>query len=229
MPDTNARPEAAVAGTAAYLAKDGSYFQGVRADYIEALPDAPGATILEIGCAEGQTGALALARGKCARYIGVELHAPSAEVAATRLSEVHVGNIEEMRLDIAPASLDAIIVSEVFEHLVDPWAVVGRLAPLLRPGGLFFASSPNIGHHRVIRSLIAGRWELANEGVMDRTHLRWFTPAAYAAMFEGAGLKVEEVRPVRPFGWKPRLFNALTGGRWQHLFMTQTSVRARKV
>lgn len=229
MPDASPLPDAAVAGTAAYLAKDDHYFQGVRADYVAALPDNPAATILEIGCAEGQTGALALARGKCARYIGVEIHEPSARVAATQLSEVHSGNIEAMTLDLAPGSLDAIIISEVLEHLVDPWAVMGRLVPLLRPGGLVFASSPNIGHHRVIRSLIAGRWDLANEGVMDRTHLRWFTPAAYAALFQGAGLTVEEVRPVRPFGWKPRLINRLTGGRWRHLFMTQTSIRARKV
>jgi len=221
--------DAAVAGPAAYLAKGGTYFQGMRADYVEALPADPGATLLEIGCSEGQTGALALARGKCARYIGIELHDPSARIAATRLSEVHVGNIEEMALDVLPpGGLDAILLSEVLEHLVDPWKVVARLVPLLRPGGLMFASSPNICHHRVIRSLIAGQWTLANEGVMDRTHLRWFTPASYAAMFAGAGLKVEEIRPVRPFGWKPRLINRLTGNRWSHLFMTQTSIRARK-
>ena len=133
-----------------------------------------------------------------------------------------------MPLPFAPASFDALIISEVLEHLVDPWAVLARLAPLVRSGGLIFASSPNISHHKVIRSLLRGRWDLADQGVMDRTHLRWFTPATYAGMFEGAGFVVEEVRPVRPFGWKPRLFNRLTGGRWQHLFMSQTSIRGRK-
>ena len=215
-------------GTGAYLAKTNSYFQGVRADYIAVLPPNPGATILELGCAEGSTGARALAQGKCGHYVGIELHEPSAAIARIRLSEVHVGNIETMPLPFAPASFDALIISEVLEHLVDPWAVLARLAPLVRPGGLVFASSPNISHHKVIRSLLRGRWDLADQGVMDRTHLRWFTPASYAAMFEGAGFVVEETRPVRPFGWKPRLFNTLTKGRWQHLFMVQTSIKGRK-
>ena len=198
-------------GTDAYLAKTDSYFQGMRADYIAALPANPEATILEIGCSEGSTGDLALQQGKCRRYVGIELHEPSAVIARTRLSEVLVGDIEKMPLPFAPGSFDALIISEVLEHLIDPWAVLARLAPLVRPGGLVFASSPNISHHHVIRSLLRGRWDLADQGVMDRTHLRWFTPSSYAAMFDGAGFAIEEVRPVRPFGWKPRLFNRITG------------------
>ncbi len=215
-------------GTDAYLAKKTDYFQGMRADFIAALPAAPDASILEIGCSEGSTGALALQQGKCRRYVGIELHEPSAEVARTRLSEVLVGDIEKMDLPFAPASFDALIISEVLEHLVDPWATLARLAPLVRAGGLVFASSPNVSHHTVIRALLAGRWDLTDQGVMDRTHLRWFTPSSYAAMFEGAGFGVEEVAPVRPFGWKPKLINRLTGDRWRHLFMNQNSLRGRK-
>lgn len=215
-------------GTDAYLAKTTSYFQGERADYIAALPTNPEAVVLEVGCSEGSTGALALAQGKCRRYVGIELHEPSAVIARTRLSEVLVGDIEKMLLPFAPASFDALIISEVLEHLVDPWAALARLAPLVRKGGLVFASSPNIGHHTVIRALLRGRWDLTDQGVMDRTHLRWFTPSSYAAMFEAAGFAIEAVGPVRPFGWKPRLFNRLTGDRWRHLFMNQSSIRGRK-
>ena len=215
-------------GVDAYLAKTNDYFQGVRTDYVAALPPNPAAVILELGCSEGSTGSLALALGKCSTYVGIELHEPSAVVARTRLSEVHVGDIEKMPLPFESASFDALIISEVLEHLVDPWAVLLRLAPLIRPGGLVFASSPNISHHKVIRSLIRGRWDLADQGVMDRTHLRWFTPATYAAMFEVAGFEIENVSPVRPFGWKPRLFNRLTSNRWRHLFMNQNSIKGRK-
>lgn len=215
-------------GTDAYLAKKTDYFQGVRADYIAALPANPKAAVLEIGCSQGSTGVMALEQGKCGRYVGIELHEPSALVARSRLSEVLVGDIEKMDLPFTPASFDALIISEVLEHLVDPWATLARLAPLVRAGGLVFASSPNVSHHTVIRALLAGRWDLADQGVMDRTHLRWFTPSSYAAMFEAAGFNVEEVGPVRPFGWKPRMINRLTGNRWQHLFVNQNSIRARK-
>jgi len=212
----------------AYLAKPGSYFQGVRADYVDALPIAPDAAILEIGCAEGGTGALALESGKCARYVGIELHGPSADIARTRLTEVHSGNIETMMLPFEAASFDALIISEVLEHLIDPWATMTRLAALVRTGGLVFASSPNVCHHRVIRNLLRGRWELTERGVMDRTHLRWFTPRSYVRMFEEAGFAMEEVRPVSPPGWKSRLFNRLTGHRLAHLFIVQISIRGRK-
>jgi len=128
--------DAAVAGPAAYLAKGGTYFQGMRADYVEALPADPGATLLEIGCSEGQTGALALARGKCARYIGIELHDPSARIAATRLSEVHVGNIEEMALDVLPPGVWTRSCSPRCSNI---WWTPGRWSPAscrcCAPGG----------------------------------------------------------------------------------------------
>ena len=228
MPSDVSVQSLATAGTDAYLAKSGDYFQGVRADYVAALPDAPNAAILELGCSEGSTGALALQQRKCGRYVGIELHTPSADIARTRLTEVHVGNIEEMALSFVPGEFDALIISEVLEHLSDPWAVVAKLAPFVRDGGLVFASSPNISHYRVIRMLLRGRWDLANQGVMDRTHLRWFTPQSYQALFEQAGFTVEKNGPIREPGWKPKLFNRLTGNRWAHLFMNQISIQGRK-
>lgn len=211
-----------------YDAKAAEYFGGVRADIVERLPDNPGARILEIGCARGGTGALALERGKCAEYFGVELHEPSAAEAKTRLSDVIVGDIEAMDLPFQSEEFDAIIVSEVFEHLVEPWKVVEKLARLLKPGGLFFASSPNISHYRVIHQLIRGRWRHTDVGVMDRTHLRWFTPEAYAKMFTDAGLQVRSIGPLVPSGGKVRLLNALTRNAFRHMFWVQINLMAEK-
>lgn len=213
---------------AAYEHKPAAYFQGARADYISELPDNPHASILELGCSEGGTGALALAEGKCSRYVGIELAPTCAEVARARLSEVIVGNIESMDLPFEAASFDALILSEVLEHLIDPWAVATRLGTLVRPGGLVFASSPNLCHYRIISKLIRGRFEHTDVGVMDRTHLRWFTPQSFAQLFENAGFEVEEIRAVAPPKRKARRYNALTFGRLPHLFMEQISVRGRK-
>lgn len=220
--------ESSYVGDAAYDRKSDAYFAGVRADFVAELPDDPAAAILEIGCAEGGTGALALLRGKCARYVGVELHPTTAEVARTRLTEVIVGNVEDPHLILPQGPFDALVMSEVLEHLADPWAAINRLSALLKPGAMVLASSPNISHHRVIRQLLRGHWTLAEQGVMDRTHLRWFTPAAYARMFTDCGLVVEKVGPVRPLGYKARALDAITGRALTHLFMTQISLRARK-
>lgn len=211
-----------------YQSKPSSYFEGCRADYVAELDNNPKAEILEIGCAGGSTGALALEKGKCNRYVGVELNPDIAKQASARLTDVIVGNVETIELPFSPSTFDAIIVSEVLEHLIDPWSVVERLALLVKPSGIIFASSPNISHYSVILRLLQGQWKLEDRGVMDRTHLRWFTPTLYSQVFEQAGFEVEEIRPVTPFSSRTRFINWITSDRTRHLFMRQISIKARR-
>ena len=175
---------------------------------------------------KGMVAALPLERGRAGHYAGIELFPAAADAAGEVLSEVLCGDIETIELPWQPAAFDALILSEVLEHLVEPWAVLDKLARVVRPGGLVLASSPNVAHWRVVRELVLGRFELADQGVFDRTHMRWFTPESYAAMFERAGFAVVEVAPVTPFSERTRIVSSLTGGRFDHLFMTQISIEA---
>jgi SAM-dependent methyltransferase len=211
-----------------YQTKKASYFSGARADLIARLPHDPTARILEIGCGTGATGALALARGRAGAYTGVELFESAAAEARSLLTEVIVGDVERLQFDWAPCTFDALIMSEVLEHLIEPWAVLKRLRPFVRPGATVLASSPNIAHWRVIRELARGHFRLADQGVFDRTHMRWFTPESFAAMFEQAGYDVVSVAPVTPFSARTQLISRLTGGRYDHLFMTQICLEARR-
>lgn len=204
-----------------YTDKSGDYFEGLRADILEALPVNVGARILEIGCGLGSTGEAALASGRAGFYCGVELDRKAAATAAQRLSQVHCDNVESIDLDVLGGDYDVLIMSEVLEHLVDPWGVLAALMPRMKRGGLVFASSPNVSHHGVVRALLAGRFDYLPYGVMDRTHLRWFTPATYREMFEQAGFRTLSVGPLSPIGRKARLINAFTGGRFSHLFAVQ--------
>ena len=215
-------------GVDAYGAKVAEYFSGTRADYVAALPVNVSARILEVGCGEGATGALALAERKCGRYCAVELFPEAARTASMRVSEVVVGNVEHIELPWADEEFDALILSEVLEHLVDPWKVLQKLHPLLKPGATVFASSPNIAHRRVFPMLLRGEWALTDAGVMDRTHLRWFTPKTYRALFEDCGFRVESVRELTPITKKAKLVMILTGGRFRHLFISQIDLRARR-
>ncbi|MGQ0457105.1 MAG: class I SAM-dependent methyltransferase [Hyphomicrobium sp.] len=225
---TSAAACATQAKRSAYAAKPASYYANARIDFVDRLPVDPTAAILEIGCGNGATGALAIREGRCGRYVGVELMEPVAEDARGVLSEVIVGDVEKLDLDWPPASFDAVILSEILEHLIEPEAVVRRLARFVRSGGLLLASSPNVSHWRVIRELALGRFRLADRGVFDRTHLRWFTPESFVALFEAAGFDVQEVGPVTPFSPRTELISKLSGGRWDHLFMTQIAVAATK-
>lgn len=214
--------------SASYETKSAAYFDRARVDFVCRLPMDPTASILEIGCGTGATGALALKRQRAARYVGVELFEGAASAAREVLSEVVVGDVEALEFDWQPAAFDALILSEVLEHLREPWTLLDRLSRFVRPGGLVLASSPNISHWRVIRELAAGRFPLADQGVFDRTHMRWFTPESFVSMFEAAGFRVHRLRPVTPFSPRTAAFSMLTGGRFDHLFMTQISIEATR-
>lgn len=211
---------------AAYEAKAREYFAGARIDFVSRLPRDPSAHILEIGCGSGDTGALALAGDRAGRYTGIELMPGPAAEARKVLTDVIVGDVEQMDFDWQPAAFDALILSEVLEHLTDPRLLLGKLARYVRPGGIVMASSPNISHWRVLRHLISGQFPAADRGVFDRTHLRWFTPETFAEMFENAGFDIEGVGPVTPFSQRVETLSRFTGGRFDHLFMTQISITA---
>ena len=170
-----------------------------------------------MGCGSGATGALALARGKCVEYIGVEVFEPMAAKAAEVLTKVHLGNVETMDLPYTPAHFDALIMSEVLEHLVNPEAVVAKLMRLIKPGGLVFASSPNIAHWRVISKLARGSFQYENQGVMDESHVHWFTPTSFEAMFNDNGVATRSIGPIGT----PRLPYRLAPRAFRHLFVTQ--------
>jgi 2-polyprenyl-3-methyl-5-hydroxy-6-metoxy-1,4-benzoquinol methylase len=214
------------AGLEAYTKKPPDYFTGVRKDYIAQLPDNPRARILEIGCGNGANGEFAFAAGKCAAYCGVELFPEAAAIATQRLSEVVVGDIEKVALPWPHCSFDALIMSEVLEHLADPWSVLRKLRLLMRPGAKVFASSPNVAHYDMVRMLLKNEWNLEDKGQMDRTHLRWFTSKTYAAMFDECGYTVEYVREIRPLTRKGQLISFLSAGTLKHLFVRQITLGA---
>ncbi len=209
-----------------YDLKETSYFGMARDDYVAALPDNPEASILEVGCSNGATGALALSRGKCGRYCGVELFPEPAAAARERLTEVVEGDVEELELPWPERSFDALILSEVLEHLRDPWAVLGLLQPLLRPGALVFASTPNVAHREIVVMLLRGRWELRSYGSLDATHLRWFTPSSLRQAFEEAGYVVDSAGPLGALGPGSAIVDRVLRGRLRHLWHRQIDLRA---
>jgi 2-polyprenyl-3-methyl-5-hydroxy-6-metoxy-1,4-benzoquinol methylase len=216
-----------------YETKAVSYYGNPRADYINLLPDNQNLRILEIGCGNGATGALALQLNKCVEYVGIEMFESEGAKAKNLLSEVHIGNVETMALPYPSDYFDVLIASEVLEHLVDPYETVRRLCALVKPGGRILASSPNISWFGNIVGLIKGKFEYEEEGMMDRTHLRWFTPASYAAMFVEAGVRVDRLAPLAAVTGKnarrKRWISYVFGNRFDHIWWYQINFHGTRI
>lgn len=209
-----------------YREKGTDYFAGARRDYMDAMPDDPAAAVLELGCAAGATGTLALRSGKAGRWVGIEMFEATARAAALSLTTVHVGDIETLELPYAPGTFDALVCSEVLEHLANPEATLRKLIPLLKPGGRVYASVPNLSHWKIVLGLLRGRFDYAERGAMDRTHLRWFTPRSFRAMFEDCGVEVDRVAPP---GSTSRLRPWLSRLPLEHMTWFQIDLRGRRV
>jgi SAM-dependent methyltransferase len=154
--------------------------------------------ILELGCSTGALGA-ALKSRNGAFVFGVEIDPEYARQAQQQLDRVVVADAEvflhESKLDEAP--FDCLIGADVFEHLVDPWSALERATDLLGSGATVVISLPNVlywpGLLRIIRE---GRWPRDDEGIFDRTHVRWFAPQDAIELLEGAGLRLKTASPT---------------------------------
>lgn len=213
---------------AIYGDKPDAYFANARRDIVQQLATGAGDAVLELGCGSGGTGRLAMSSGKAGLYVGIELDPRAAAQAAETFSEVLVGDVESLDLTPLNEMFDALIISEVLEHLTDPWDTLKRLVGCLKPGGAVFASSPNVANWMVIAELLKGRFRYDEVGVMDRTHLRWFTPESYRSLFENAGVEILELAPLVPLRPKAKFIDAITGGRLRHLFIGQITIRGRR-
>jgi GT2 family glycosyltransferase/2-polyprenyl-3-methyl-5-hydroxy-6-metoxy-1,4-benzoquinol methylase len=181
--------------------KNVSYYSIERKDVIDAIlkHSIRAKRVLEIGCAGGDTGKALKEALKTEYYAGVEISEEAAESASKHLDKVIVADIEatglkDCGLDGEP--FDMILSLDVLEHLYNPWDTLAGLKDHLREGGYLVASIPNVQNVTVITDLIKGRWRYTDAGLLDATHLRFFTLDETLAMFAGAGLTVESVHHV---------------------------------
>ncbi|MEW6397730.1 MAG: glycosyltransferase [Bacillota bacterium] len=152
--------------------------------------------ILDVGCGWGRVGAELKASVPGREVTGVEVVPQVAEVAAQALDRVLVGDVEDVVDRLPRRHFDCVILADILEHLRDPWLTLKRLGEAMQPGAAFVASVPNISHWSIIRGLIEGEWHYQDEGLLDRTHLRFFTKSTIRDMFEQAGWRVLRVEAV---------------------------------
>jgi 2-polyprenyl-3-methyl-5-hydroxy-6-metoxy-1,4-benzoquinol methylase len=176
--------------------KPTGYYSNMRRELIDEVPIGPH-EVLEVGCGEGRVGAAIKAEGRASYVTGIELTEDAAKKAKNVLDRVLVGDVEKMDLPFTKGQFDVIVLGDVMEHLVDPWSKLGCLVTYLKPGGAVVASLPNIRNWRTLFSLIfLGKWEYKDLGVMDITHLRFFTRSGMIKLFRDSGLEIKKMVPL---------------------------------
>ena len=151
-------------------------------------------SLLEVGCSSGYVGATFVAKGH--RVTGVEPDTAAAAAARSVLDEVFHGGVGEF-LDAATGrKFDALLFGDVLEHLADPATTLRRASTLLRPGGHVGISLPCATHGSIRAMLLGGRWDYADYGLLDRTHLRFFSREGAMRLLAAAGLQAERVVAV---------------------------------
>lgn len=187
---------------------------------------APGSTVLELGPASGYFTRRLREELGCT-VDAVELDPAMAELARPWCRRLVVGDLARLDLDaaLAGARYEAIVVADVIEHVVDADAVLARLKALLAPGGTLLLSVPNVAYAGLVAALLEGRFEYRDEGLLDRSHLRFFTRDSLAALLARNGLHAHAwaavFRPLLESEFKLRLETlpaalreALLAGPW---------------
>jgi 2-polyprenyl-3-methyl-5-hydroxy-6-metoxy-1,4-benzoquinol methylase len=175
---------------------DASFYHAkVRHELVDLLDKAPDA-VLEIGCAAGQTGEYLKMKFPGASVVGIEPNKAAASAAQDRLDKVLVGKFEDFDLEahgILPGTLDAVILGDVLEHTENPWRILTTLQRYLKPDAQLLVSLPNIRNIAVIDDLARGYWKYEAYGLLDITHLRFFTLREAKRLFFETGYHLEQL------------------------------------
>lgn len=201
-----------------YENKPSGYYDNVRKEMLKYLPE-NSKKILDVGCGNGAFASL-LKQKNNAEVWGIELMEKEAIIAQEIVDKVFFGNCEKHINDLPDNYFDAIYFNDVLEHLADPYTVLEDLKIKLAPNGVIISSIPNVRFFRTFSKVVFLKdWKYDDFGIMDKTHLRFFTNKSIKRMYQELGYEIiihEGINKSRSL--KPILFNFLT-------FFSQMDIR----
>lgn len=211
-----------------YTDKPDSYFGCARVDAVSVF-GAPVERVLEVGCGNGATLRLLLELELAREAVGVEGFEAAAAEARKHLSTIHCFDLEDFSKYPNLGRFDVIMCLDVLEHLVQPSTVLEHLKCFLKPGGRLIISLPNVRFAGVLVPLVfAGDWKYREAGVLDKTHLRFFTSRSASRLLREAGYSIDAVYAQR-FNRRSisSLLNVLTLGLFSDFLSRQFLLVAR--
>jgi 2-polyprenyl-3-methyl-5-hydroxy-6-metoxy-1,4-benzoquinol methylase len=151
--------------------------------------------VLELGCSSGFI-SREMAKTGC-RVVGVDHDRENLSNASLWCAHTVCGDLNDTSWrDSISQTFDVILLGDVLEHLINPGRLLVELQSLLRPEGYLVASIPNVAYWSVRKDLLLGRFDYTPTGLLDETHLRFFTCKTAHRLIEDAGYKIEQFHPV---------------------------------
>ena len=192
------------------------YFENPRNDVIDFLSKVENKDInynkvLDLGCGSAFFG-INLKKKlnlKDFEWIGIEQKTdlPNAQLNYSLLGECIHQDLSDCLYDLKDDYFDCIFALDVLEHLVDPGEVLDILRDKIKLNGTLIISIPNVSHYSIIFSLFKQKWNYMDYGILDKTHLRFYTPSSFSIFLKNYGWKLEKIEPLNSYdGIKGKFF-----------------------
>ena len=189
------------------------YYAGDRIDMLQYVPE-NAKRILDVGCAAGNFGALIKRNFENIEVWGIDINEESIEQAAGKIEKAIAGPISEVIDQLPDEGFDAIFFNDVLEHMPDPYSVLVAMKSKLAKDGIIATSIPNVRYFRNLTHVLFEKdWKYVDEGILDRTHLRFFTRKSILRMFDELGFEVISCNGIgNTKSKRPDLYNILSFG-----------------
>jgi 2-polyprenyl-3-methyl-5-hydroxy-6-metoxy-1,4-benzoquinol methylase len=211
------------------MKKHDAYYSQHRPEMRRLIPQSA-KSLLDIGCGAGSFGEAIRAERSELSLFGIELFEDEAARARKHYEEVWSGDVHDVLQKIDSRSFDLIVFNDLLEHLIDPQKALRQSRELLSSEGKVLASIPNMRFWPALSDLIfQADWRYRDAGVMDSTHLRFFTRKSIVRMFEQTGYRVIQMHGINKTwirSWRWRICNLLMAGKLEDCLYPQFAVLA---
>lgn len=185
--------------------------------------------ILDVGCGLGNFGKLLKERNNQCLVYGIEKNPTIAYEASKNLDKVYTGDVIHVLSKIPDHYFEAVVFNDVLEHLIDPWTVMELISNKIVDRGIVVASIPNMRYIYVLRDLLINKeWKYLDAGILDKTHVRFFTIKSIKRLFEESGYLIDKIQGINgKVSWKWYLLNLLLFGKIEDTKHQQFAIVAR--
>lgn len=190
----------------------------------------PDKRILDVGCGTGKLAEQLRLKKNC-YVVGIERDEVEARLAQQRCDKLLLADVEKLEdIPFQAGYFDIIVFADILEHLLNPEAVLQRFKKYLPDSGYVFVSVPNIANWSIRLKLLAGKWNYKETGLLDKTHIRFFTLKTVKEMIQRCGYTITYLGCTSGLGYVDwRIISRNPANLWKGLLGYQFMIKAKKV